>query len=190
MDNRKVIIFSAPSGAGKSTVVNHLLGIFPQFEFSISATSRAPRGTEQNGKEYYFIDAERFRQLISEDAFVEYEEVYEDRFYGTLKSEVQRIWEGGHVIVFDVDVKGGVNLKKYFGDKALSVLIVPPSMEELEQRLRARGTDSEEAICERLAKAGSELKFAAGKFDYRLVNDILEETFAEAEKVVNEFLER
>lgn len=184
----KVIIFSAPSGAGKSTVVNHLLGLYPQFEFSISATSRAPRGQEQDGVEYYFIDAERFRELIAQDAFVEYEEVYQDRFYGTLKSEVERIWQKGHVIVFDVDVKGGVNLKKYFGDAALSVLIVPPSMEVLEARLRGRGTDSEEAIRERLDKASSELEFAAGKFDRDLVNDKLEETFAEAEALVDAFL--
>ncbi len=184
----KVIIFSAPSGAGKSTVVNHLLGLYPQFEFSISATSRAPRGQERDGIEYYFIDAERFRELIAQDAFVEYEEVYHDRFYGTLKSEVERIWQKGHVIVFDVDVKGGVNLKKYFGDAALSVLIVPPSMEVLEARLRGRGTDSEEAIRERLDKASSELEFAAGKFDRDLVNDRLEETFAEAEALVDAFL--
>ena len=184
----KVIIFSAPSGAGKSTVVSHLLGLYPQFEFSISATSRAPRGQEQDGVEYYFIDAERFRELIAQDAFVEYEEVYRDRFYGTLKSEVERIWQKGHVIVFDVDVKGGVNLKKYFGDAALSVLIVPPSMEVLEARLRGRGTDSEEAIRERLDKAASELEFAAGKFDRDLVNDKLEETFAEAEALVDAFL--
>lgn len=184
----KVIIFSAPSGAGKSTVVNHLLGLYPQFEFSISATSRAPRGQEQDGVEYYFIDAARFRELIAQDAFVEYEEVYHDRFYGTLKSEVERIWQKGHVIVFDVDVKGGVNLKKYFGDAALSVLIVPPSMEVLEARLRGRGTDSEEAIRERLDKASSELEFAAGKFDRDLVNDRLEETFAEAEALVDAFL--
>jgi guanylate kinase len=184
----KVIIFSAPSGAGKSTVVNHLLGLYPQFEFSISATSRNPRGQEQDGVEYYFISAERFRELIAQDAFVEYEEVYQDRFYGTLKTEVERIWEKGHVIVFDVDVKGGVNLKKYFGDAALSVLIVPPSMEVLEARLRGRGTDSEEAIRERLDKASSELEFAAGKFDRDLVNDKLEETFAEAEALVDAFL--
>lgn len=180
----KVVIFSAPSGAGKSTVVNHLLGLHPEFEFSISATSRAPRGTEQNGVEYYFFDAEQFRNLIAEDAFVEYEEVYKDRFYGTLKSEVERIWEKGHVILFDVDVKGAWSLKQYFGDNAFSILVVPPSMEVLEQRLRGRGTDSEEAIVERLAKAKWELEYAAGKADYELVNDKLEDTFAESESVV------
>ena len=184
----KVVIFSAPSGAGKSTVVGHLLELHPEFEFSVSATSRPPRGNEKDGVEYFFIEAGRFRRLIAEDAFVEYEEVYRDRFYGTLKSEVERIWNAGHVIVFDVDVKGGVSLKKYFGDAALSVLIVPPSMEVLEKRLRGRGTDSEEAILERLAKAGSELEFAHGKFDVELVNDRLEDTFARAEAVVDEFL--
>ena len=186
--NGKVIIFSAPSGAGKSTVVGHLLGLHPEFEFSISATSRAPRGQEKDGVEYYFINAGRFRELIAEDAFVEYEEVYHDRFYGTLKSEVERIWAKGHVIVFDVDVKGGVSLKKYFKDAALSVLIVPPSMEVLEQRLRGRATDTEEAIRERLDKAQSELDFAAGRFDRELVNDKLEDTFAKAEAMVDEFL--
>ena len=186
--SHKALIFSAPSGAGKSTVVGHLLGLHPEFEFSISATSRAPRGTEQDGVEYYFIDAERFRGLIAADAFVEYEEVYKDRFYGTLKSEVERIWAKGHVIIFDVDVKGGVSLKKYFGDAALSVLIVPPSLEVLESRLRGRGTDSEEAIRERVAKAQWELDFARGKFDRELVNDRLEDTFAQSEALVDEFL--
>lgn len=185
----KVFIFSAPSGAGKSTVVNYLLGQYPQqFEFSVSATSRAPRGEEKDGVEYYFISAERFRELIEQDAFVEYEEVYEDRFYGTLKSEVERIWKAGKIIIFDVDVKGGVSLKKYFGDAARSVLIVPPSMEVLEQRLRGRGTDSEEAITERLAKARWELDFAGGKFDRELVNDRLDNTFALARDIVEAFL--
>lgn len=184
----KVIIFSAPSGAGKSTVVGHLLKLHPEFEFSISATSRAPRGSERDGVEYYFISAGRFRELIAEDAFVEHEEVYHDRFYGTLKSEVSRIWEKGHVIIFDVDVKGGVNLKRYFGDAALSILILPPSIEVLEQRLRGRGTDSEDAIRERIGKAASEISFAKGRFDREIVNDRLEDTFAEAERIVDEFL--
>ena len=184
----KVIIFSAPSGAGKSTVVGHLLKLHPEFEFSISATSRAPRGNERDGVEYYFISAGRFRELIAEDAFVEHEEVYHDRFYGTLKSEVSRIWAKGHVIIFDVDVKGGVNLKKYFGDAALSILILPPSIEVLEQRLRGRGTDSEDAIRERVGKAASEISFAKGRFDREIVNDRLEDTFAEAERIVDEFL--
>ena len=186
--NGKVVIFSAPSGAGKSTVVHHLLDLHPEFEFSVSATSRPPRGEEKDGVDYYFIDAQRFRELIAQDAFVEHEEVYQDRFYGTLKSEVERIWAKGHVILFDVDVKGGANLKKYFGSAALSILILPPSMEILEQRLRGRQTDSEEAILERLAKAQSEIDFARGKFDVELVNDTLENTFAEAEKKVDEFL--
>lgn len=184
----KVIIFSAPSGAGKSTVVGHLLKLHPEFEFSISATSRSPRGSEKDGVEYYFVSAGRFRELISENAFVEYEEVYHDRFYGTLKSEVERIWSKGNVIVFDVDVKGGVNLKRYFGASALSVLILPPSMEVLETRLRGRATDSEEAIRERLGKARSEIDFAKGKFDREIVNDRLEDTFREAENIVDTFL--
>lgn len=186
----KVIIFSAPSGAGKSTVVGHLLGIHPDFEFSVSATSRPPRGTEKNGVEYYFLATDEFRSLIADGAFVEYEEVYKDRFYGTLKTEVERIWAKGHVIVFDVDVKGGVNLKKYFGDSALSVLILPPSMEVLEQRLRGRGTDTDEAISERLAKARFEMDYGKGRFDEELVNDVLENTFFEAERIVNQFLKK
>ena len=184
----KVIIFSAPSGAGKSTVVGHLLKLHPEFEFSVSATSRPPRGEEKDGEAYYFTSAERFRVLIALDSFVEYEEVYHDRFYGTLKSEVERIWEKGHVIIFDVDVKGGVSLKKYFGDAALSICIIPPSLEVLEKRLRGRGTDSEEAICERLAKAEWELQYAEGRFDRKLVNDKLEDTFREAEEMVDAFL--
>lgn len=184
----KVVIFSAPSGAGKSTVVQHLISLHPEFEFSVSAASRKPRGEEVDGVAYHFMTAERFRELIAQDAFVEYEEVYADHFYGTLKSEVEKIWASGHVIIFDVDVKGGYNLKKYFGDQALSVLVVPPSFEILEQRLRGRATDSEEAILARLAKAQSELDFADGKFDYNLVNDDLQVTFREIEKVVDEFL--
>ncbi|MGN1212131.1 MAG: guanylate kinase [Candidatus Cryptobacteroides sp.] len=187
MDN-KVIIFSAPSGAGKSTIVNHILGLHPEMEFSVSATSRAPRGKEQNGREYWFFTADEFRKMIAEDRFVEYEEVYPGSFYGTLKSEVEKIWSRGHAIVFDIDVRGGVNVKRIFGDKALSVLIKAPSVEVLRERLTGRGTDSPEAIENRLAKAESEMEFAEGKFDYVLVNDDLQTAFAEAEKVIGDFL--
>lgn len=183
----KVLIFSAPSGSGKSTVVNHLLGIHPELEFSVSATSRPPRGQEQNGVEYYFMDEEEFRARISRDEFVEYEEVYPGRFYGTLKEEVERIWAKGSVIIFDVDVKGGVNLKRYFGDKALSVFIQAPSIEELRRRLVFRGTDSEEEIDKRVGKAAEEMTYA-GKFDHILINDVLETALAEAETVVSSFL--
>ena len=188
MDN-KVLIFSAPSGAGKSTIVGHILGIWKDtMEFSISATSRAPRGTEQNGREYHFVSPDEFRRLISEDSFVEYEEVYKDHFYGTLKSEVERIWAAGHVIIFDVDVKGGVNLKKYFGEKALSIFIKAPCVETLRQRLVKRGTDSPEAIAERVEKASQEMEYAP-QFDYVLINDDLATAFGEVEKVVEDFLD-
>ena len=184
----KVIIFSAPSGAGKSTIVNHLLGIHPELEFSISATSRAPRGAEKHGVEYYFFTADEFRQMIAEDKFVEYEEVYAGSFYGTLRSEVERIWAKGHAIVFDIDVQGGVNLKRIFGDQALSVFIQAPSVEVLRERLIGRGTDTGEAIEKRVSKAASEMEFAAGKFDYVLINDDLAAAKAEAERVISEFL--
>lgn len=186
--SNKVIIFSAPSGSGKSTIVSHILKLHPEMEFSVSATSRAPRGQERNGIEYHFFTADEFRKMIAEDKFVEYEEVYAGSFYGTLKSEVQRIWDKGHVIIFDVDVKGGVNLKKYFRDKALSVFIQAPSVEELRKRLIARGTDSAEAIAKRVAKASEEMTYA-DKFDYILVNDDLQKAYAEAEKVVDDFLQ-
>ena len=189
MDN-KVIIFSAPSGAGKSTIVNHILGLHPELEFSISATSRAPRGQEQHGVEYYFFSADEFRQMITEDKFVEYEEVYAGSFYGTLRSEVERIWAKGHAIVFDIDVQGGVNLKRIFGEQAFSVFIQAPSVETLRQRLIGRGTDTDEAIERRVAKAASEMEFAAGKFDYVLVNDDLRTAFAEAEKVIGDFMSK
>jgi guanylate kinase len=185
----KVLIFSAPSGSGKSTIVNHILGLHPEVEFSVSATSRLPRGEEKDGVEYFFYSADIFRLLVRDDKFVEFEEVYPDRFYGTLKAEVNRIWSRGHVIIFDVDVKGGVNLKKYFGDKALSVFIQAPSVEVLKQRLIDRKTDSAEAIEERVAKAAEEMTYAP-KFDYVLVNDDLTTALAEAEKVVDEFLSR
>lgn len=186
--NNKVIIFSAPSGAGKSTIVNHILELHPEIEFSISATSRAPRGEEKHGVEYYFFTADEFRQMIAEDKFVEHEEVYPGSFYGTLKSEVERIWAKGHVIIFDIDVQGGVNLKRIFGDQALSVFIQAPSVEVLRQRLVGRGTDTQEAIERRVAKAQSEMEFAAGKFDHVLVNDDLATAYAEVEQVVNDFI--
>lgn len=186
--NNKVVIFSAPSGAGKSTIVNYLLNRFPELEFSISATSRAPRGQEKHGIEYYFYSTEEFRDLIARDSFVEYEEVYAGSFYGTLKSEVERIWAKGHTIIFDIDVQGGVNLKRFFGDKALSVFIQAPSVEILRNRLIGRGTDTEEAIERRVAKAASEMEFADGKFDYVLINDDLQTAKDEAEKVIGDFL--
>lgn len=183
----KTLIFSAPSGSGKSTVVHHLLENHPEIEFSVSATSRAPRGEEKDGVDYWFLTEEEFRRRIAEDGFVEYEEVYSGSFYGTLKSEVERIWAKGHVIIFDVDVKGGVNLKRYFGDSALSVFIQAPSVEELRKRLILRGTDSPEAIDRRVAKAAEEMTYAP-KFDRVLINDDLEKAFAEAEAMVSEFL--
>lgn len=184
----KVIIFTAPSGSGKSTIIHHLLGLHPEFEFSVSATTRAPRGAEQDGIDYYFKTPEEFARLVAEDAFVEHEQVYAGVSYGTLKSEVRRIWDKGSVIIFDVDVKGAWNLKRYFREKALAIVVKAPSAEELRRRLTARGTDSPGAIEERLAKAQKELDFAEGKFDCILVNDRLEETFAQAERIVDAFL--
>ena len=183
----KVVIFSAPSGSGKCTIVGHILSLHPEMEFSVSAASRAPRGTEQDGVEYYFFTADRFRQMIEEDKFVEYQEVYPGSFYGTLKSEVDRIWDKDHVIIFDVDVKGGINLKKYFGDKALAVFIQAPSVEELRKRLILRNTDSPEAIERRVAKAAEEMTYAP-QFDKVLINDDLQTAFREAEEMVDSFL--
>ena len=185
--SNKVLIFSAPSGSGKSTIVNHILGLHPEVEFSVSATSRLPRGEEKDGVEYFFYAADIFRLLVRDDKFVEFEEVYPDRFYGTLKAEVNRIWARGHVIIFDVDVKGGVNLKKYFGDQALSVFIQAPSVEVLRERLVKRGTDSAEDIEKRVAKAAEEMTYAP-RFDKVLVNDDLATAFAEAEAMVDTFL--
>ena len=183
----KVLIFSAPSGSGKSTVVNHILGGHKGIEFSVSATSRPPRGEEKDGVEYFFYSADIFRLLVRDDKFVEYEEVYPDRFYGTLKAEVNRIWARGNVIIFDVDVKGGVNLKKYFGDQALSVFIQAPSVEVLRQRLVGRGTDSAEDIEKRVAKAAEEMTYAP-QFDKVLINDDLATALAEADAMVDAFL--
>ena len=183
----KVIIFSAPSGSGKTTLVKHCLEHFPALEFSISCTTRNPRGTEKDGVDYHFISPEKFRQKIWEEAFVEFEEVYEDKYYGTLKSEVERIWNDGKTVIFDVDVKGGIALKKYFGEQALSIFIMPPSIQELERRLIARATEDADTIQTRVEKAEQEMTFQ-NEFDKILVNTDLETAKAEIEKLVSEFL--
>lgn len=188
MKEGKIIIFSAPSGSGKSTIVNYLLQRDLHLDFSISATSRAPRGSEKNGVEYYFLTPDEFRKRIENDEFVEYEEVYKDCFYGTLRSELDRIWSAGNHIVFDVDVVGGVNLKKIFGTQSLSIFIQPPSLEELRRRLVGRATDSAEKIEQRLAKAEKELTFA-GQFDKVVLNDNLEQAESEVERIVRQFIE-
>lgn len=183
----KLIIFSAPSGSGKTTIVRELLKKYPQFEFSISATSRSPRGTERNGEDYYFMTNEDFMKAVAEDRFVEWEEVYAGTCYGTLKSETERIWAKGNVIIFDVDVMGGINLKKIFGDKACSIFIMPPSVEELERRLICRGTDCAEVIAKRVAKAEFEIS-KANAFDHVVVNDILTDAIGATEKIIDAFL--
>ncbi|MGL5682480.1 MAG: guanylate kinase [Marinifilaceae bacterium] len=185
----KVIIFSAPSGAGKSTIINDLLTKFPHLEFSISATSRAPRGEEQHGREYYFFSAEEFRQRIANGEFLEWEEVYDGCYYGTLRSELNRIWEKGNTVVFDVDVVGGTNLKKLFADNALALFIQAPSVEELRSRLHGRGTDTHEKIEQRVAKAEYEMTFAP-QFDSVVVNDNLAHALKDAEKKVGDFLNK
>lgn len=189
MKRGKLIIFSAPSGSGKSTIINYLLECNLDLAFSISATSRAPRGSEQNGVEYYFLTPDEFRAKIANGEFIEFEEVYKDNFYGTLKSEVERIREKGLNVVFDVDVVGGVNIKNIFGDEALSMFIMPPSVEELRKRLVGRNTDSAETIEKRLAKAEYEIGFA-DKFDKVVINDNLESAKAEALSIIKEFVEK
>ena len=186
--NGKLIIFSAPSGSGKSTIINYLMGQNLGLAFSISATSRAPRGTEQNGVEYFFLSPEEFRERIAAGEFLEYEEVYADRFYGTLKAQVERQLEAGQHVVFDVDVVGGCNIKEYYGDRALSLFIQPPSVEVLRQRLEGRGTDAPEVIQQRLDKAEYELSFAP-KFDKIIINDDLETAKAEALAAIKKFVE-
>jgi len=189
MKKGKMLIVSAPSGSGKSTIVQWLMNEHPELKlyFSISCTSRAPRGTEQDGVEYFFLTPEEFKAKIASNEFLEYEEVYENRFYGTLKQQVERQREAGQNVVFDVDVKGGINIKKYYGDEALSLFIQPPSVEELRKRLVGRGTDTAEAIEQRLAKAEYELSFAS-QFDRIIVNDDLETAKQEALQVVKDFL--
>lgn len=189
MEKGKLIIVSAPSGSGKSTIVQWLMQQHPELRlyFSISCTSRAPRGTEQNGVEYFFLTPEEFKEKIAAGEFLEYEEVYENRFYGTLKAQVERQREQGQNVVFDVDVKGGVNIKHHYGDEALSLFIQPPSVEELRRRLTGRGTDTAEAIEQRLAKAEYELTFAP-QFDRIIINDDLETAKEETLQTLNDFL--
>ena len=184
-----MIIVSAPSGSGKSTIVNWLMKEHPELSlyFSISCTSRAPRGEEKDGVEYFFLTPDAFKEKIANNEFLEYEEVYENRFYGTLKAQVERQREAGQNVVFDVDVKGGVNIKKHYGDEALSLFIQPPSVAELRKRLEHRGTDTPEAIEQRLAKAGYEMTFAP-QFDHVIVNDDLEKAKQETLRVVSDFL--
>ena len=183
----KLLIFSAPSGSGKTTIVRRLLEQFSNLEFSISATSRAPRGVEQNGVDYYFLSVEEFAEAVAADKFVEWEEVYKGTCYGTLRSEMERIWNKGNVIVFDVDVMGGIRLKEIFGEKALSIFVMPPSIEELRKRLEGRGTDAPEVIEKRIAKASFELT-KAPQFDRQIVNDDLEVAVAECINEIKKFI--
>lgn len=187
MNKGKLIIFSAPSGSGKTTLVRHLLNKGYNIEFSVSATSRNPRVNETNGKDYYFISANEFRKKIENNEFLEWEEVYSDNYYGTLKNEVERIRNKGKNVVFDVDVVGGCNIKNYYGNEALSVFVQAPSIEELEKRLSYRSTDSAEVIKTRIEKAKYELSFAS-HFDVVIVNDNLENALIEAEKIVSDFI--
>ena len=183
----KALIFSAPSGSGKTTIVQHLLSKNPDLDFSISAATRDRRGrTEENGKDYYFLTPEEFKVKIDNDEFVEWEEVYAGNFYGTLKSEIERVWSAGKNVIFDVDVKGGIALKKYFGEKALAIFVKVPSMEVLKQRLNDRGTESEESLSRRLFKAKFEMSFQ-DKFDVVLINEDLERSLAEAQRLYNSF---
>lgn len=187
----RLLIFSAPSGSGKSTIVQWLMKEHPELNmhFSISCTTRAPRGTEQNGVEYFFLSPAEFKEKIAQDAFVEYEEVYTDKYYGTLKSQVTEMTENGQNVVFDIDVKGGCNIKRQYGNKALSIFIQPPSIKELRRRLEGRATDAQEVIEQRLSKASYELTFA-DKFDVVIVNDDLEKAKADTLNAINEFLDK
>jgi len=186
---KKVIVFSAPSGAGKSTILGEVLKRIPDLEFSISACNRKPRGEEIDGREYYFLSTEDFQKKISENEFLEWEEIYEGRFYGTLKKEFERIWDLGKTVISDLDVMGGMNIKNKFSENALTIFIKPPSLEILERRLTARGTDSKEDIARRIAKAEKEISFA-NHFDHIVVNDDLGRVVEETIGIVNKFLEK
>jgi guanylate kinase len=183
----KCVIFCAPSGAGKTTIVKHLLNQFSSLQFSVSACTRSKRENEVNGKDYYFLSVDEFKKRIENNEFIEWEEVYNGNYYGTLKSEIERIWKQGKVVIFDVDVEGGINLKKYFGENALSVFVQPPSVDALEKRLRSRNTESEESLQKRVSKAASELS-KANHFDVVLLNDELNKAFKEAESIVSKFI--
>ncbi len=185
--NGKLVIFSAPSGAGKTTIVKHLLTKFPDLEFSISATTRAPRGDEENDKAYHFISKEEFLHLIAKKQFVEFEEVYSGTFYGTLRTEIERIWKKGKTVIFDIDVEGGLHLKRKYDGQALAIFVQPPSLAVLKERLVGRGTDSEEKLQERFAKAEKELNYAP-KFDIILKNYDLQTACEEAEQLVKNFI--
>ena len=183
----KALIFSAPSGSGKTTIVKHLLANNPDLGFSISASTRDRRGrTEQHGKDYYFLTPEEFKKKIDNDEFIEWEEVYAGNFYGTLKTEIERIWNEGRNVIFDVDVKGGINLKKYFGDKALAVFVKVPSIDVLKNRLKERGTETEESLSRRIFKAKFEMTFQ-DKFDVVLVNEELDKSLREAQRLYDAF---
>lgn len=187
--NKKVIIFCAPSGSGKTTIVKHLLSVNTKLAFSVSACTRKQREGEVDGKDYYFLSVEEFKQKIAQGAFLEYEEVYGGNFYGTLKSEIDRIWSLGKIVLFDVDVVGGLSIKNYFGDQALGVFVKPPDVQELENRLRYRSTETEQTLQMRIEKAIQELTYES-KFEKVLLNDKLEKTLIEAESLVNEFLNK
>lgn len=187
MDNRKAILFSAPSGSGKTTIIRQILEQFGCFEFSISATSRQPREGEVDGVDYYFLSPEDFKSRVAQGDFLEWEEVYQGTCYGTLKSEIDRIWDDGNVIIFDVDVNGGKNIKKYFGSDALAIFVMPPSVEELERRLRGRGTESEESIQKRLDRSAAELNESV-HFDKTIINDDLSRAVAETAEAIREYL--
>ncbi|MFV0531469.1 MAG: guanylate kinase [Flavobacteriales bacterium] len=187
MNQGKLIIFSAPSGSGKTTIVRHLLQHNSSLSFSISCTTREKRKHEINGKDYYFISLSDFEKKIQQNEFIEYEEVYKDNYYGTLKSEVERIWKEGKHVVFDMDVVGGLNIKKQFGNQALAIFIRPPSVEELQRRLENRSTETPEKMAMRIAKAEQEMALAQ-KFDVILINDCLEKAQKEAQKIINNFI--
>lgn len=187
MNPQKVVIISAPSGAGKTTLIKQLLQIYPVLEFSISACSRPKRENEKHGVDYYFLNVEDFKNLIKQNQFIEWEEVYPNRFYGTLKTEIERIWENKHIVLFDVDVKGGIHLKKIFGEKAIAIFIAPPSIKTLKERLINRGTETPETIKTRIEKAEYEMTFI-NQFDYIVVNDKLEVATQELSKIVEKWI--